>query len=205
MEFFQPSFKLAGKERDGVRVGKKYHRPATPCQRLLADPRTSAEVRQKLEALQAALGPVSLLQEMRVAQRRLVEIADAPVKENNEATSAPTLGAFLSGLRAAWQDGDARPTAKPKVKAKRLRRRPDPLAAVVSEIRDWFDAEPWRTGRELPERLQQADPATCPDGLPRTLQRRLKAWRDEMARRMVFATSDGADAKEGNTSPLPTP
>lgn len=29
---FQPSFKLAGKERDGARVRKRYHRPATPCQ-----------------------------------------------------------------------------------------------------------------------------------------------------------------------------
>ncbi len=36
MNFFQPSFKLAGKERDGARVCKRYHPPATPCQRLLA-------------------------------------------------------------------------------------------------------------------------------------------------------------------------
>ncbi|MCD6070935.1 MAG: integrase [Microvirga sp.] len=33
---FQPSFKLIGKERDGVRVRKRYHPPATPCERLLA-------------------------------------------------------------------------------------------------------------------------------------------------------------------------
>ena len=91
-------------------------------------------MRQRLEALQASLDPVSLLHEMRVAQQRLVEIADAPMKEDNGTVSAPTLDAFLSGLRVAWQDGDARPTAKPKIKAKRLRRRPDPLAAVVSEI-----------------------------------------------------------------------
>ena len=205
VNFFQPSFKLAGKERDGARVKKQYHRPATPCQRLLADLRTSAEVRQRLEKLQASLDPVSLLHEMRVAQQRLVEIAEAPVKEDNGAVSAPTLDAFLSGLRVVWQDGDACPTAKLKVKAKRLRRRPDPLAAVVSEIRSWFDAEPWRTGRELLERLQQAHPGTYPDGLLRTLQRRLKAWRGEMARKMVFGTSDGADAKESNSTPPPSP
>src|SRR4051794_14835133 len=39
---FQPSFKLAGKEREGARVRKRYHPPATPCERLLADPRRSA-------------------------------------------------------------------------------------------------------------------------------------------------------------------
>jgi hypothetical protein len=36
---FQPSFKLAEKERDGALVRKRYHAPATPCDWLLADPR----------------------------------------------------------------------------------------------------------------------------------------------------------------------
>jgi hypothetical protein len=36
VNFFQPSFKLKSKTRDGARVSKKYHRPATPCDRLLA-------------------------------------------------------------------------------------------------------------------------------------------------------------------------
>ena len=35
VNFFQPSFKLASKRRDGARVSKRYHPPATPCQRLL--------------------------------------------------------------------------------------------------------------------------------------------------------------------------
>ena len=68
-------------------------------------------------------------------------------------------------------------------------------------VRNWFDAEPWRTGRKLLERLQQLYPGASPDGLLRTLQRRLKAWRDEMA----LGTGDGADVKEGNTSPPPHP
>ena len=37
VNFFQPSFKLASKRRDGARVSKRYYPPATPCQRLLAD------------------------------------------------------------------------------------------------------------------------------------------------------------------------
>ena len=39
INFFQPSFKLAGKQREGARVRKRYHPPATPAQRLLTDPR----------------------------------------------------------------------------------------------------------------------------------------------------------------------
>jgi hypothetical protein len=38
INFFQPSFKLKSKTRDGARVNKKYHPPATPCDRLLAHP-----------------------------------------------------------------------------------------------------------------------------------------------------------------------
>ena len=41
VNFFQPSFKLAGKARDGAKVKKKYYPPATPYQRLMADTRTS--------------------------------------------------------------------------------------------------------------------------------------------------------------------
>ena len=34
VNFFQPSFKLKEKHRDGAKVIKRYHRPATPYQRL---------------------------------------------------------------------------------------------------------------------------------------------------------------------------
>jgi hypothetical protein len=37
VNFFQPSFKLAGKVRDGAKVARKYHLPATRYQRLTAD------------------------------------------------------------------------------------------------------------------------------------------------------------------------
>jgi hypothetical protein len=37
VNFFQPSFKLAGKARNGAKVEKSYHPPATPYQRLLAN------------------------------------------------------------------------------------------------------------------------------------------------------------------------
>jgi hypothetical protein len=102
--------------------------------------------------------------------------------------TAPTLEQFLSGLRTAWQEGEVRPTSAAKAKPKRLRRRPDPFAAVTTELRGWFEAEPWRTSRELLERLQTEHPGVYPEGRLRTLQRRLKGWRREAAHRMVFGT-----------------
>ena len=75
VNFFQPSFKLAGKARDGAKVKKIYHPPATPYQRLLANPRTSEDVRRRVTALHATLDPVELLREVRAAQQALVDIA----------------------------------------------------------------------------------------------------------------------------------
>jgi hypothetical protein len=190
VNFFQPSFKLAAKVRDGARIKKFYHPPATPCQRLLADPRTPAAVRQRVQALRATLDPVRLLSQMRAAQQRLVDIADRPIVSHTVAV-APPLEQFLSNLRTAWKEGEVRPTARAKAKAKRLRRRPDPFATVSEQLRAWFDAEPKQTGRALLNRLQSAYPGVYPAGRLRTLQRRLKAWRQETAQQMIFPITPG--------------
>ena len=192
VNFFQPSFKLSGKERDGARVRKRYHAPATPCQRVLADRRTPEEVRRRLKCLQAALDPVQLLSEMRMAQQHLVDIADS--SSVTFEVSAPSIEEFLAGLRTAWKDGEVRPTARPKPAQKRGRRRPDPFAQVTGQLRSWFEAEPWRTGRELLERLQTEYPDAYADHLLRTLQRRLKIWRGEMAHTLVFGLSHDVGA-----------
>ncbi len=57
-----------------------------------------------------------------------------------------------------------RPTSRAKEKAKRGRRRPDPFVAVTAQVRGWFEAEPWRTSRELFERLQGEQPCAYPKG-----------------------------------------
>jgi hypothetical protein len=67
VNYFQPSFKLAGKVREDARVKKHYHAPATPYQRLLADPRTPDLVRGKVQAVYATLDPVRLLNDIRQA------------------------------------------------------------------------------------------------------------------------------------------
>ena len=69
---------------------------------------------------------------------------------------------FLTSLRTAWKDGAIRPTDRPIVKAKRGRRRPDPLVHATPDLRKWFEAEPWRTGSELLSRLQTEYPRRLP-------------------------------------------
>ena len=60
------------------------------------------------------------------------------------------------------------------------------FAPVTAQLHSWFKAAPWRTSRELLELLQAEHPGTYPDRLLRTLQRRLKIWRSEIAHAMVF-------------------
>jgi hypothetical protein len=130
-----------------------------------------------------------LLQTIRAGQQELVEIADRPASGQAMAPSAPTMEQFLFGLRTAWQEGAVRPTSKPKEKARRGRRRPDPFVTVTALVREWFEAAPWRTSRELFERLQEEQPGIFRDGQLRTVQRRLKEWRREMAHKMVFGAA----------------
>jgi hypothetical protein len=86
VNFFQPSFKLIGKQRVGAHVRKSYSAPATPHQRLAADPHTSDAVRARLQAICANLDPVASLRDIRSAQQRLVDLAD--VKSAGDSTTA---------------------------------------------------------------------------------------------------------------------
>jgi len=76
VNFFQPSFKLMAKRRDGARVRKTYSVPATPHQLLAADARTPEVVRHHLQVIYAALDPVAWLQDIRVAQERLAALTN---------------------------------------------------------------------------------------------------------------------------------
>lgn len=105
------------------------------------------------------------------------------------APTVSTLEQLLSGLRTAWKEGEVRPTRQPKEKVKRGRRRPDPLIAVTPQLREWFEAEPWRSAGELFERLQSEHPGVYPDGQLRTFQRRIKSWRKDVAHMLVFGAA----------------
>ena len=198
VNFFQPCFKLAEKQREGARVRKRYHPPLTPHQRLVADARVPQALKDALDAQQAALDPVRLLGEIRTAQQVLVEIADkAPAVDASMIRAEPALEIFLAGLRLAWKEGEVRPTARPKAARPRGRRRPDPLKDVAAELETWFEADPGVTGRQLLDKLQAAHPETYPDKLLRTVQRRLKVWRRERASALVFGLSSTVSTNRG--------
>jgi hypothetical protein len=60
--FFCPTLQLASKRRVGTKVIRKYSKPKTPYQRVLASPHVSAQSQAKLQARFAALDPLVLKQ-----------------------------------------------------------------------------------------------------------------------------------------------
>src|SRR6478609_4719745 len=76
VNFFQPSFKLKEKRREGAKVIKRYHAPLTPYQRALAHPKVTAAVKRRLRDQYRSLDPVGLLAEIRATQEELGDRVD---------------------------------------------------------------------------------------------------------------------------------
>ena len=62
-------------------------------------------------------------------------------------------------------------------------------ARVAPTVCGWLESDPDATGKDLFERLQGKYPSVFPDGQLRTLQRRLKEWRNRMAHRLAFGVT----------------
>jgi hypothetical protein len=190
VNFFQPSFKLIEKRREGARVIKRYDTPATPCARLLASPTITEATKERLRSVQAALDPLRLLDEIRAVQHQLAAFAAGDAKAHVPITTNADLEAFLAGLSTAWRAGEVRPTHQAKPKPRRdWRTRRDPFEEVWPLVRTWLEAEPDRTAKELFERLHEERPGAFTDGQIRTLQRRVREWRAAAAKRLVFGAA----------------
>ena len=120
VNFFQPSFKLAAKHRDGAKVTKRYHPPQTPCERLLVSEHIPMATKGKLQEISANLDPLKLLEEMRAVQAYLTAMADGetPPPMTSE---PPDLAAFVASLSSAWHQGEIRPTFSIEAKPRYLR------------------------------------------------------------------------------------
>ncbi len=195
INFFQPSFKLKSKTRDGARVHKVYFTPATPCDRLLAHSGVEPATKEKLRTQFMSLDPVQLLQEIRLSQQTLSDIAAHGVGAEAVA-GAPAIADFVASLASAWKDGEARPTHRKQPKAKHWwRTRVDPFADAWPVIEGWLIAEPAASAKALMEQLATLMPDVyASQAQLRTLQRRVKAWRAERAKEMVLGRLRMRDA-----------
>jgi hypothetical protein len=207
VNFFQPSFKLATKRREGARVSRRYHAPATPHARLLARPDLDPAAKARLEARFATLDPIALLAAIRSSQERVARLAahggnaDPPPA----AAEGDGLAGFLAGLAVAWRAGEVRATHRARARPPRhWRSRADPFAEVVVTLRAWMGAEPDLQATDLLSRLQGEHPGRYPDKLLRTLQRRVREWRRDIAHALVFGPA-AAEASLAPATATPVP
>ena len=159
VNFFQPSFKLADKERVGAHVRKRYHAPETPCARLLASTSIADSMRDRLRAVLGTLDPLRLLDEIRTVQHHLAGLA-AGERIHVLPRRDADLDRFMKSLAHAWRDGEVRPTHRSGPKPPRhWRTRSNPFEATWPRVVTWLESEPDQTAKQLFERLRAEAPA----------------------------------------------
>jgi len=195
VNFFQPSFKLKEKRREGAKVIKRYHAPATPYERALAHPKVPRKIKQRLRAQYRTLDPVVLLSEVRAAQeelgrridrRGLVAASQVQLPISNTADFAQTLG---KSIKAGEPRGTHR---RAKGKYKTRVRMPSKLDPHLTIIEGWLATEPQLTALAIVGRLAQRDADQFGPKQHSIVQRLLKALRSKAAERIIAATTTGA-------------
>jgi hypothetical protein len=221
VNFFQPSFKLKEKRREGAKVIKRYHLPATPYARALAHAKVGKAVKQQLRAIYRTFDPVALLAEVRAAQDMLgtrvnsrtgkmqvavnvsvnqVDVDQSIRREVTNVASPAMLGtaAFAKAL------GRTSKAAEPRATHRRLKRQyktrmrmPSMLDPHLIMIKGWLTAEPQLTALTILGRLIECYPSQFDARQASIVQRLLKALRIKAAQQII------ADAAPQKAVPVP--
>jgi hypothetical protein len=203
VNFFQPSFKLKEKRREGAKVIKRYHPPSTPCARALAHPKVPAAVKQRLREQYRTLDPVALLAEIRAVQEELGNrvdrrAGDACGQQRASKSTAPQptqssaqdAAAFAKTLGTTVEAGEPRAThRRPKRPYKTRVRMPSKLDPHVALIEGWLAAEPWLTAIAIVGRLADLHPDQFGNKQHSIVQRLLRALRRSAAQRLIAETA----------------
>ena len=190
INFFQPSFKLVSKTRIGARVHKTYDGPMTAYARLQSGTQIAQEAKNRLARQISKLDPVLLLKQIRESQEALMAISQSRSPEN-----ATEISPFVKSLATAWKSGEVRPTHRREPKPGHWwRTRPDPFEAVWPMLLSWLEEQPDMEAKAMLKRLQASSQGEFPDGQLRTLQRRVRVWRMQIVKRLVYGASEDVPA-----------
>ena len=202
VNFFLPSFKLISKSREGAKAAKKYDTPATPYERLLANDRVTDKHKKYLRETFAGLDPVLLLNRIRATQYKIagIEVRSGSVEPHK---TDQNLEEFVANLGIAWKAGEVRSThRKPNTGRRYWRTRVDPFENTWPTIESWLNEQPDANAKQLLQRLQ-VDGAEIHPGQLRTLQRRGKTWRTDVARRLILGCDPMTSSSEGKKEVVP--
>src|ERR1700726_5036876 len=149
VNFFQPSFKLKEKRREGAKVIKRYHAPSTPNDLALAHPELTTVVKQRLREQYRTLDPVALLAEIRAAQEELGNRVDRRAGQARglqracTSTAPATAATFAKRLGRTVQLGEPRAThRRPRRPYKTRVRMPSKLDPHIAAIEGWLAEQP---------------------------------------------------------------
>ena len=187
VNYFQPSFKLLEKTRNGSVVTKRYSPPATPCDRVMRHDAVSAEAKAALSERRATPDPVALLHAIREAQSALAAVTFPEIRPTPRGES---LEQFQAKLPDLWRQDAAHTSRERRVQPPRTwRTRPDPFEGVWCDVLGWLQEDPDASAVVLLGRLQETEPDRFSRAHPRTLQRKVQQWRGIMAKKLVYATA----------------
>ena len=193
VNYFQPSFKLVEKTRNGSVTTKRYSPPATPCDRVIRHEAVSAEAKAALSERRAAfcssssVDPVALLHAIREAQSALAAVTCPEIRPTPQGES---LERFLARLPDRWRLAQEQAHRKPRMKPPRTwRTRKDPFEGVWCDVLGWLQEDADDSAVALLGRLQEAEPDRFSRAHLRTLQRRVQQWSGIMADKLVYGAS----------------
>jgi hypothetical protein len=192
VNFFQPSFKLKEKRREGAKVIKRYHAPLTPYQRALAHPKVTAAVKRRLRDQYRSLDPVRLLAEIRATQEELGNRVDRRAGQGRGLQPACTSTAPATAARFAKTLGKTVTVGEPRATHRRPRRpyktrvrMPSKLDPHIAAIEGWLAEQPQLTALAIVGRLSEKYPEEFATKQHSIVQRLLRALRRKAAEQLV--------------------
>lgn len=207
VNFFQPSFKLKEKRREGAKVIKLYHPPSTPYERALAHPKVTAAAKKRLRDQYRSLDPVGLLAEIRATQDELGNRVDHRAGQARGLQPAYTSTAPATAATFAKTLGKTATVGEPRATHRRTRRpyktrvrMPSKLDPHITAIEGWLAEQPQLTALAIVGRLSEKYPEEFGTGQHSIVQRLLRALRRKAAEQLV-AQDPLSDAT--TAAPLP--
>jgi len=194
VNFFQPSFKLKEKRREGAKVIKRYHLPSTPYERALAHPNVAADVKKRLRDQYRSLDPVVLLAEIRATQDQLGNRVDrraghaGGLQRASTSTTSTSAATFAKTLGKRVTAGEPRATHRRTRRPYKTRiRMPSKLDPHIAAIQGWLAEQPQLTALAIVGRLSEIQPEEFGARQHSIVQRLLRALRRKTAEQLVAA------------------
>jgi hypothetical protein len=185
INYFQPSLKLASKDRDGGRVHRHYEKARTPYERVLQNTEVGAQSKLALTKQFERLDPVALLARIEILQNEFWTTAvsagrQAPritVSQEASTHATPETKATPAKRRPRYQPRDQKPLFSIYPGDKKGRK--TNLDEVWPEACQLLEANPASSPREVANRLEELYPGRFRPTQFNTIRDKVMRWRDE--------------------------